>query len=91
MRYYVAPDVLLSNKNKDSGYNEKCDIWSIGVLAYIMLCGYPPFYGDKDPEILKMVKAGVFEFPAEDWQSTVIFQAIIIYGLPRLPLTSPPK
>lgn len=62
--YYVAPQVLLSSS---SGYNEKCDIWSCGVLCYIILCGYPPFYGERDPDILKMVKAGRFEFPSPDW------------------------
>mmetsp|Transcript_120576 Transcript_120576/g.352171 ORF Transcript_120576/g.352171 Transcript_120576/m.352171 type:complete len:507 (-) Transcript_120576:148-1668(-) len=61
--YYVAPQVLTDK----SGYNEKCDIWSCGVLAYIILCGYPPFYGDRDQDILKMVKAGKFEFCRPDW------------------------
>mmetsp|Transcript_81925 Transcript_81925/g.227133 ORF Transcript_81925/g.227133 Transcript_81925/m.227133 type:complete len:475 (-) Transcript_81925:278-1702(-) len=61
--YYVAPQVLTSA----GGYNEKCDIWSCGVLAYIILCGYPPFYGERDSDILKMVKSGRFEFPSDDW------------------------
>jgi calcium-dependent protein kinase len=60
--YYVAPEVL-----KGGGYDEKCDIWSCGVICYILICGYPPFYGDSDNDILKSVKTGKFDFPAQDW------------------------
>lgn len=47
--YYIAPEVI------DQKYDEKCDIWSVGVILFIMLCGKPPFNGRDDDEILMKV------------------------------------
>jgi calcium-dependent protein kinase len=54
--YYIAPEVLMQS------YDEKCDIWSCGILMYILLCGYPPFNGDDDEEIIQAVKEGDLYF-----------------------------
>lgn len=62
--YYVAPEVL------QGSYGEKCDIWSVGVISFILLCGYPPFSGDSDPQILAKVKEGTFEFKSPEWDGT---------------------
>ena len=44
--YYISPEVLAGN------YDVSCDMWSAGCMLYILLCGYPPFYGDNNQEIL---------------------------------------
>ena len=59
--YYIAPEVL--NKN----YNEKCDVWSCGVITYILLSGMPPFNGQSDQDIMKKVREGVFSFEDRIW------------------------
>lgn len=59
--YYIAPEVL---KKK---YNEKCDIWSTGVILYILLCGYPPFNGQNDKQIIENVLRGKFTLEEPEW------------------------
>jgi len=54
--YYISPEVLRGD------YDETCDMWSAGVMLYILLCGYPPFYGTSDAAILDMVRVGSYNF-----------------------------
>ena len=61
--YYVAPEVLKGN------YDEKCDIWSIGAMTYLMLCGDPPFTGDSNNEIFKKIVKGELKFNLYKWKN----------------------
>mmetsp|Transcript_206 Transcript_206/g.409 ORF Transcript_206/g.409 Transcript_206/m.409 type:complete len:382 (-) Transcript_206:111-1256(-) len=61
--YYMAPELL------EGKYDKSCDIWSVGTIVYILLCGYPPFNSDTDPEIVENIKRGQFEFPARQWSA----------------------
>lgn len=54
--YYIAPEVL------EKSYNYKCDLWSCGVIMYILLSGSPPFDGRTDQEIMAKVKIGKYDF-----------------------------
>jgi serine/threonine protein kinase len=59
---YTAPEVLLA-----APYGREVDYWSIGVIMYILLCGYPPFYGDDDFEIQDSIKKDDVDFDPDDW------------------------
>ena len=52
----MAPEVI------EGQYNEKCDVWSCGVILYILLCGYPPFYGRDANSIYNKILKGDFSF-----------------------------
>ncbi|OMJ92407.1 hypothetical protein SteCoe_4854 [Stentor coeruleus] len=59
--YYVAPEVL------QGYYNEKCDIWSCGVILYLLLSGRPPFYAKSHEEILEKILKGHYSFEEPEW------------------------
>ncbi|OIV90774.1 hypothetical protein TanjilG_15507 [Lupinus angustifolius] len=62
--YYVAPEILMGRE-----YDEKVDVWSCGVILYIMLSGIPPFYGDDAAQIFEAVVRGNLRFPSRLFRS----------------------
>jgi len=59
---YVAPEVLLT-----TGYDKEVDLWSIGVITYILLCGFPPFYDECLSNLFEEIIAARYDFPEEYW------------------------
>jgi len=66
--YYVAPEVLGPEK-----YDKSCDVWSLGVIMYILLCGFPPFYSNHglaiSPGMKRRIRSGQYEFPDPEWKN----------------------
>uniref|UniRef100_A0A8C9TCW2 Serine/threonine-protein kinase DCLK2 n=1 Tax=Scleropages formosus TaxID=113540 RepID=A0A8C9TCW2_SCLFO len=62
---YVAPEIIA-----ESGYGLKVDIWAAGVITYILLCGFPPFRGSEDQEVLfDQILMGQLDFPLPYWDN----------------------
>jgi len=61
---YVAPEVL-----RLQGYGKEVDLWSVGVITYILLCGFPPFYDDSNAALFEKIMSGNFSFPAPYWSN----------------------
>jgi len=59
---YVSPEILNGQK-----YGPEVDMWSLGVIVYILLCGYPPFFHDNQKELFKQIRGGKYTFDEEYW------------------------
>ena len=59
--YYMAPEVIEGN------YDESCDMWSIGVITYCLLAGYPPFNDDSDAKLYRKIQTCDYEFYDNPW------------------------
>ncbi|XP_006877282.1 PREDICTED: calcium/calmodulin-dependent protein kinase type 1B [Chrysochloris asiatica] len=59
---YVAPELL-----EQRPYGKAVDVWALGVISYILLCGYPPFYDESDPELFSQILRASYEFDSPFW------------------------
>uniref|UniRef100_A0A9L0THB0 calcium/calmodulin-dependent protein kinase n=2 Tax=Equus caballus TaxID=9796 RepID=A0A9L0THB0_HORSE len=59
---YVAPELL-----EQKPYGKAVDVWALGVISYILLCGYPPFYDESDPELFSQILRASYEFDSPFW------------------------
>ena len=77
--YYVAPEVI-----HGKGYGQEVDLWSIGVILYILLCGFPPFNSDVEGgmgTMYRRVVDGAFSFPSPYWDKISDDAKDLIRGL----------
>lgn len=82
---FMAPEVVDAFVGDSLKYDKRCDMWSLGVIVYIMICGYPPFYGqcwrdncgwdqglpcsDCQEYLFKRIQCGEFDFPEPEWEN----------------------
>ena len=65
----VGTPYYMSNECLECNYSAPTDTWSIGIITYILLCGYAPFSGDDDYEIFQAIMVGNLDFPPSEWVS----------------------
>eukprot|EP01126_Amoeba_proteus_P054861 TRINITY_DN6770_c0_g1_i8.p1 TRINITY_DN6770_c0_g1~~TRINITY_DN6770_c0_g1_i8.p1 ORF type:complete len:797 (+),score=195.13 TRINITY_DN6770_c0_g1_i8:77-2392(+) len=84
---YMAPEILKGEK-----YGKPVDLWAIGVIAYVMMAGFPPFEGENDAEIFSSILSLTYEFPSPEWnnysQESKHFVRSLIIDHPSVRLTA---
>ncbi|GLE11708.1 hypothetical protein PINS_up024295 [Pythium insidiosum] len=61
---YVAPEIL-----EGESYGKPVDVWSVGIITYILLAGYPPFHDDSQPILFRKIRRGKFQFDSPYWDN----------------------
>lgn len=79
---FMAPELVDALKGEATSYDKRCDLWSLGVIIYILLCGYPPFYGccgsdcgwgrgefceSCQDQLFDSIQDGLYDFPEREW------------------------
>ncbi|XP_047121470.1 MAP kinase-interacting serine/threonine-protein kinase 1 [Schistocerca piceifrons] len=79
---FMAPEVVEAFIGEATSYDKRCDLWSLGVITYILLCGYPPFYGNCGEDcgwergqncpacqelLFSSIQEASYDFPEQDW------------------------
>lgn len=62
--YYVAPEVLVTQMKRTGATWKSSDMWSVGVIVYLFVCGFPPFNGASQKDIFRKIKRGIYHFPS---------------------------
>ncbi|XP_043289176.1 MAP kinase-interacting serine/threonine-protein kinase 1 isoform X2 [Venturia canescens] len=93
---FMAPEVVEAFIGETSYYDKRCDLWSLGVIMYILLCGYPPFYGNCGTEcgwergetcqacqelLFTSIQQGRYDFPDKEWSTISEDAKDLIKGL----------
>jgi len=63
---YIAPEILIA-LDTGTGYGTEVDMWGVGVITYILLCGFVPFYGEDEDEVYDRIEDGDYSFPSPYW------------------------
>lgn len=93
---FMAPEVVELFVGESNHYDKRCDLWSLGVIAYILLCGYPPFSGNCEQDcgwnrgencrqcqelLFESIQEGRFNFPENEWDDVSDDAKDLICGL----------
>lgn len=76
---YVAPEVIRGGRNVQ--YGPACDLWSMGVILFILLGGYPPFYDESEPRLFDKIRKGKYDFNDKVWTAISPEAKDLIKGL----------
>ena len=83
--YYIAPEVIKKE------YNNKCDIWSCGVILYVLLIGKPPFDGKNSQAVFDKILTGVFDKTSKEWNRLSTYAKSLIVDMLTLNYNNRPS